>query len=178
MATLLIALPILSTTTLQAAGSQAGQEERGTGSTLNARHVGDPPADQQVKRMAYLERLAKKRLHLLGKRERRIVALLTKIHKMRASGKGGKRQAGRAPSTSSPAAIICRVFGSQCRKAQSVARCESGFNVYARNGQYWGLFQFGSFARAHYGFAWDAWTQTRAAYRYYRDAGWSPWTCA
>jgi hypothetical protein len=33
--------------------------------------------------MAYWHRLAVKRLHLLGKRERRIVALLTKIRKLR-----------------------------------------------------------------------------------------------
>jgi hypothetical protein len=59
-----------------------------------------------------------------------------------------------------------------------VAWCESRMNVYARNGDYLGLFQFGSFARAHYGFAWNASTQARAAYRYFRDAGWAPWSCS
>src|SRR5262245_10485898 len=79
MATLLIALPILSTTTLQAAGGRADSEDSPVASAATALsfvQAEDPPADQQAKRMAYLERLAKKRLHLLGKRERRIVALL------------------------------------------------------------------------------------------------------
>ena len=116
-----------------------------------------------------------KRLHLLGKRERRIVALLVRIHKLRANSPGARARPNAA--VGSPASVICSVFGSHCSEAISVATCESHLNVYARNGQYLGLFQFGSFARAHYGFAWDALTQARAAYRYFLDAGWSPWQC-
>lgn len=74
--------------------------------------------------------------------------------------------------------VICAVFGPYCSQAVAVARCESTLNVYARNGQYEGLFQMGDYARSTYGHGWDAWTQTRAAYAYFRDAGWSPWECA
>ena len=131
----------------------------------------DPSAD-------YWRALATKRLKIIGKRERRIVALLVRIHKLRADPLHGKRTAGAGRSSAnSVRSTICSVFGSHCREAISVATCESHLNVYARNGQYLGLFQFGSFARAHYGFAWDALTQARAAYRYFLDAGWSPWTC-
>ena len=140
----------------------------------------DPSAD-------YWHALAVKRLHLLAKRERRIVALLVRIHKLRAhepqaqAGRSGNRARG------GPASIICSVFGAHCSEAISVATCESHLNVHAVNAgndgragtadDYDGLFQFGSFARARYGFAWDALTQARAAYRYWRDAGWSPWQC-
>ena len=131
----------------------------------------DPSAD-------YWHALATKRLKIIGKRERRIVALLVRIHKLRADPLHGKRTAGAGRSSAnSVRSTICSVFGSHCREAISVATCESHLNVYARNGQYLGLFQFGSFARAHYGFAWDALTQARAAYRYFLDAGWSPWQC-
>lgn len=115
----------------------------------------------------YWHRKAKKRLRLLGKRERRIVQLRRKLYGVHHTHHGG-----------SVRSIICHVFGSQCSKALSVAWCESRFNVYARNGQYLGLFQMGSFARSHYGHSWNAWGQARAAHRYYLDAGWSPWSCA
>jgi hypothetical protein len=65
-------------------------------------------------------------------------------------------------------------------QAVRVAKCESGWSlsVYAGNGQYLGMFQFGSFARSAYGFGWSPWAQSAAAYRYYQAAGWSPWSCA
>jgi hypothetical protein len=65
-------------------------------------------------------------------------------------------------------------------QAFRVAKCESGWSlaVHAGNGQYRGMFQFGSYARAAYGFGWNPWAQSAAAYRYYRAAGWSPWSCA
>ena len=127
--------------------------------------VSDPSAD-------YWHALAVKRLKIIGKPERRIVALLVRIHKLRA-GRGTVR----AQRDGSPARIICSVFGAHCSEAISVATCESHLNIYARNGQYLGLFQFGSFARATYGFGWTALAQARAAYRYFLDAGWSPWQC-
>ena len=136
----------------------------------------DPPADY-VPRKAYLyqHHLAVKRLRLLGARERRIVALLTRLR----IGAGTQRHVDSAskPGSSPVRRAICSVFGAHCSEALRVAWCESRWNVHATNGQYWGLFQFGSFARAHYGFAWNAWAQARSAYRYFLDAGWSPWTC-
>ncbi len=74
---------------------------------------------------------------------------------------------------------ICVTFGNYCSQAVSVARCESELNVGASNGQYLGLFQMGEYARSRYGHSWDAWGQARAAYRYFRDSGysWAPWTC-
>jgi hypothetical protein len=66
-------------------------------------------------------------------------------------------------------------------EAWQVAGCETGYSysVWARNGQYLGLFQMGDFARAAYGHGHDPWTQARAAHRYYVASGrdWSPWTC-
>lgn len=74
---------------------------------------------------------------------------------------------------------ICQVFKAYCREALNVAWCESRLSIWARNGQYLGLFQMGSYARAKYGHAWNAWVQSKAAYRYFRDSGsdWSPWEC-
>lgn len=83
------------------------------------------------------------------------------------------------PKPRSVPAIICQVFGQSCSKAVAVARCESTLSVYARNGQYVGLFQMGARERQMYGgSSMDAWEQTRAAYAYYRRAGWGPWECA
>jgi hypothetical protein len=65
-------------------------------------------------------------------------------------------------------------------QAVRVAKCESGWSlaVHAHSpAGHLGMFQFGSFARATYGFAWNPWAQAAAAYRYWRAAGWSPWTC-
>jgi hypothetical protein len=60
-----------------------------------------------------------------------------------------------------------------------VAQCESGLSVYARNGQYLGLFQMGDYARSRYGHSWDALGQSRSAHAYFVDSGsdWSPWEC-
>jgi|SRR5262252_5172024 len=76
------------------------------------------------------------------------------------------------------ARVIRKVFGQYGDQAVRVAYCESRLEVWARSGQYYGLFQMGSFARAKYGHAWNAWAESRAAYRYFRDAhGWGPWSC-
>lgn len=75
--------------------------------------------------------------------------------------------------------VICAVFGDACSKALSVASCESHYSVYATNGQYHGIFQMGERERARFGGStFDVWEQVRAAYAYYRIAGWSPWQCA
>ena len=47
--------------------------------------------------------------------------------------------------------MICRVFGSYCRQALAVSRCESGLRTDAQNGQYLGLFQMGSNERRIFG---------------------------
>jgi hypothetical protein len=61
-----------------------------------------------------------------------------------------------------------------------VARCESNLQRGATNGQYLGLFQLGTYARARYlrGDWSDAYANAVAAARYVHDAGgWSPWSC-
>lgn len=80
-----------------------------------------------------------------------------------------------------PKAAICHVFGSYCQQALGVANCETGgtFSVRAKNGQYLGLFQMGSYERATYGHGDTPLAQARAAYRYFVASGrdWSPWQC-
>jgi hypothetical protein len=80
-----------------------------------------------------------------------------------------------------PVPAIRYVFGPYGWQAVSVADCETGgtFDVNATNGQYRGLFQMGSYARARYGHSSTAVGQARAAYRYFVDSGrdWSPWEC-
>ena len=75
--------------------------------------------------------------------------------------------------------VICGVFGPYCEQALRVARCESGMRTTAANGQYLGLFQMGSYARARYGHGSDPWTQAEAAFRYFADShfSWGPWSC-
>jgi hypothetical protein len=79
----------------------------------------------------------------------------------------------------SPAKAICHVFGSYCKQALHVARCESGVHTSAQNGQYRGLFQMGSNERQLFGHGESALVQARAAYRYFVRSGrdWSPWSC-
>lgn len=78
-----------------------------------------------------------------------------------------------------PVAAIEYVFGPYASQALQVSRCESGYNVWATNGQYHGLFQMGSSERAIYGDAVDPLGQARAAYAYFTAAGhsWGPWAC-
>jgi hypothetical protein len=76
--------------------------------------------------------------------------------------------------------IICTTFGPECGKALRVAWCESRFSIYAVGNRYgadpyYGLFQFGAYARRTYGFAWDARVQARAAKRMRDREGWRPW---
>ena len=79
----------------------------------------------------------------------------------------------------SPEKAICQVFGSYCRQALQVARCESGVQTTAQNGQYLGLFQMGSTERRTFGHGESAVEQAQAAYRYFVRSGrdWSPWSC-
>lgn len=66
-------------------------------------------------------------------------------------------------------------------QAKRVAYCETGgtYDVWARNGQYRGLFQVSAhWRRAVPGFAYNPWAQARHAHRIYRlTGGWSHWAC-
>ena len=62
-------------------------------------------------------------------------------------------------------------------QAFDVIYCESRYSVFATNGQYLGLFQFGSWARSRFGFGWSARAQAWAAWRYWSVSGWSGWEC-
>ena len=80
-----------------------------------------------------------------------------------------------------PLPAIHAVFGEYGSQAVRVAYCETGgtFDVWARNGQYLGLFQMGSWERSMYGHGSTPLAQARAAYRYFVASGrdWSPWEC-
>ncbi len=84
-----------------------------------------------------------------------------------------------AHAGSSNESAIRAVFGAYGSQAVAVARCESGLRTSAQNGQYLGLFQEGTYARSRYGFGWDAYSQARSAFAYFRDSGysWRAWTC-
>jgi hypothetical protein len=70
---------------------------------------------------------------------------------------------------------ICRVWGSHCSLGLAIAYCESKLDLWARNGQYVGLFQMGSSERRKYGDSRNVWGQARSAFAYFRDSGTSPW---
>jgi len=78
-------------------------------------------------------------------------------------------------------AAISKVFGRYASQAMRVASCETGgtYDPRARNGQYLGIFQMGSYARGRYGHSSSWLGQAQAAYRYFVDSGrdWSPWSC-
>jgi len=79
----------------------------------------------------------------------------------------------------SPRVAICEVFGRYCGQALAVSWCESNHQTTARNGQYLGLFQMGTYARQIAGHGDTAYEQARAAYRFFVLSGrdWSPWSC-
>lgn len=66
------------------------------------------------------------------------------------------------------------------RKAYAVARCESKYNRWARNGIYKGLWQLGSLERQRCGqtLGRDPWSQARAAYCWWKLTSWGSWACA
>ena len=84
-----------------------------------------------------------------------------------------------ASRVETPAETICRVFGPYCTEALQVARCESGLQTGAQNGQYLGLFQMGAQPRRLFGHGDSAEQQAHAALRYFVVSGrdWSPWSC-
>ena len=176
---------VISTLIFASPGASAfsGSRTDSTGARLFGSGVGkvaevrqstspDPSAD-------YWHALANKRLKIIGKRERRIVALLVRIHKLRGRLTPSTRSTPREGR--SVRATICSVFGSHCSEAISVATCESHLNIWAVNGQYVNLFQMGYNERRRYGWhvaGSPAILAARAAYRYFLAAGgWGPWQC-
>jgi hypothetical protein len=78
------------------------------------------------------------------------------------------------------AAIVAVFPSSLHRQALNVAWCESRGRATARNGQYRGHFQIGSSEWKRYGEGdpYNAYDNSRAAYRYYQAVGsWRPWQC-
>lgn len=69
------------------------------------------------------------------------------------------------------------------RYAIKIMICEASWywhrNIptHAKNGQYLGMFQMGSTERRIYGHGPDPWSQAKAAWRYWDEAGWRPWEC-
>jgi len=77
---------------------------------------------------------------------------------------------------------IYKVFGKKHgADAVRVAHCESRFKTWARNGQYRGIFQMGSWERRTYsrGKYTTVYQQVKAAHRYFTAVGysWRPWEC-
>lgn len=76
-----------------------------------------------------------------------------------------------------------QVFKKYAGQAIQVAYCETGgtFSTTARNGQYLGLYQMGSWERRTYAYGryTTALEQTQAAYRYFVASGysWRAWEC-
>lgn len=67
------------------------------------------------------------------------------------------------------------------REAWNVSGCESGHSIWAKNGQYLGLFQVSSqWRRVIPGFAMNPWAQARHAFKVFTRTGWAwgPWSCA
>jgi hypothetical protein len=87
-----------------------------------------------------------------------------------------------ARAKSSTRGEICRAFGRWCNQAIRVSSCETGgtFDIYARNGRYWGLFQVSDhWRRTIPGFAWNARAQSEHAFRVFKITGysWRHWEC-
>jgi len=162
------------------------QSETGLGAQLT-RHLSTMKKDRQVLRFlethAWLlddprfavEANRQLRAHTvsLERTERKAAA----ARKALASRKQARRLAAIAATT--PSSAICRVFGSYCKQALAVSRCESGHRTDAQNGQYLGLFQMGSNERRLFGHGSSAIEQAKAAHRYFVASGrdWSPWSC-
>ena len=72
---------------------------------------------------------------------------------------------------------VCFYFKSNCTEAMKIVKCETGgsYSPWSANGQYLGIFQMGSQERRNYGHGNNVWAQAKAAYAYFKDAGWHPW---
>ena len=72
---------------------------------------------------------------------------------------------------------VCFYFKQNCATAMRIVGCETGgsYTPWSANGQYHGIFQMGSHERAVYGDGNNVWAQAKAAYAYFRVAGFGPW---
>ncbi|HSI98631.1 MAG TPA: hypothetical protein VK926_09730 [Gaiellaceae bacterium] len=148
-----------------AAKQDAARKYRGT-----VRFFENRPWLLRSKRRAAWARAAMRRAeHRLVRTTRDIAALRRKLH---------ERDARRLRAMP-PKSAICKTFGRYCRQAVAVAWCESRLDPSAQNGQYLGLFQMGSYARARYGHGPSPHAQAEAAHAYFVESGrnWRPWSC-
>lgn len=91
----------------------------------------------------------------------------------------------KADNYTSAKRAVCHYFKSDCNDAMRVVGCETGrtYSVWAKNGQYLGLFQMGNGERRRWGHGNNVWAQAKAAYAYfefsYHSLGykWHPWSC-
>jgi hypothetical protein len=162
------------------------RSDAGLGAQLT-RHLSTMKKDRQVLRFlethAWL--LEDSRFSVEAKRQLRLHTLsLERVERQAAATRVAlaRRETSRrlaAVAAASPPSVICRVFGSYCREALAVSRCESGHRTDAQNGQYLGLFQMGSNERRIFGHGSSATAQAAAAHRYFVASGhdWSPWSC-
>ena len=72
---------------------------------------------------------------------------------------------------------VCYYFKNNCTTAMRIVKCETGgsYTPWSSNGQYQGIFQMGSQERATYGDGNNVWAQAKAAFAYFRVAGFGPW---
>jgi hypothetical protein len=151
------------------------------------RHLATMKKDQQV--LTFLEHhkwlLSDPRFQASAQRQLRVhTASLVRVRKKAAVAKLALAQRAKARRLAAVAAakpenVICRVFGSYCRAALAVSRCESGLRTTAQNGQYLGLFQMGTTERRLFGHGPSALQQAKAAHKYFVASGhgWGPWSC-
>ena len=129
--------------------------------------LSDPRFQQSTKRQLQLHTLSLARTQRKAAAAKRALAHRAKARRLA------------AVAAATPQSAICQVFGSYCREALAVSRCESGLRTDAQNGQYLGLFQMGSNERRLYGHGPTALEQAQAAHRYFvaSGRGWGPWSC-
>ena len=176
----LCALVLCATPVASHAGSSSGL------SVQLARHLETIQTDASVIRFFEKHRWLlsdprfKKQAALrLGTAQRHLAATKRNAARARAERREADRKRQLATLVSSPDKAICHVFGPYCGQALQVARCESGHQTTAQNGQYLGLFQLGANERQLFGHGESALDQARAAYRYFVASGrdWSQWSC-
>lgn len=152
-----------------------------------ARHVATIKKDESVIRFFRAHRwlltdarFAEEARLRLGSAQRRLATTRARAARARAELAAQRAAHRRAALLKAPPrTAICRTFGRYCGQALAVARCESGLQTTAQNGQYLGLFQMGSSERRLFGHGASPLEQAKAAHRYFVASGrdWSPWSC-
>jgi hypothetical protein len=180
----LCAATLCATPVVASASSSAGA------GTRLAHHVGAMPKSTSVVRFFERHRWLLRDPRFRNEAKLRLVAARRTIAANRADAARARAQIERAERAArhrrlltqvakSPVRAICHVFRGYCGEALRVARCESGYQTTAQNGQYLGIFQMGTTARQLFGHGTTPLAQARAAYRYFVRSGrdWSPWSC-